>query len=167
MKAVTGSMAHTVEATKKARKNMYALIAYFGLPALMLTVTPIDLFCFRILICRYTDDGMENPPAANSETNILDDFVMDMRTIRRDFPGLCAIEFENVLRIVIRHVIGFDMNTQKMFQMKGCFHLKLMQRFPRLKNKDEVFYIHTFLSGLMDGESCMKIWETWILINVQ
>jgi hypothetical protein len=46
MKAVTGSMAHTVEATKKARKNMYALISYFGLPALMLTVTPIDLFCF-------------------------------------------------------------------------------------------------------------------------
>jgi hypothetical protein len=46
MKAVTGSMAHTVEATRKARKNMYALITYFGLPALMLTVTPIELFCF-------------------------------------------------------------------------------------------------------------------------
>jgi hypothetical protein len=56
---------------------------------------------------------MENPPPANSETKILEDFVMDMRTIRRDFPGLCAIEFENVLRIVVRHVIGFDTDTQK------------------------------------------------------
>jgi hypothetical protein len=64
---------------------------------------------------------MENLPPANSETKILEDFVMDMRTIRCDFPGLCAIEFENVLHIVLHHVIGFDMDTQKMFQMKGCF----------------------------------------------
>ena len=40
--ATTGAMAHTNEMAKKARNKMYSMIARFGLPALLFTITPED-----------------------------------------------------------------------------------------------------------------------------
>jgi hypothetical protein len=42
MQAVTASMAHTEGAAKRARQQIFANLARFGLPAVMFTVTPVD-----------------------------------------------------------------------------------------------------------------------------
>jgi len=42
MKVATRSMANTVEAAKPARQRIFAMIASFGLPASLVTVTPKD-----------------------------------------------------------------------------------------------------------------------------
>ena len=48
MKALTNCLAHTEEAPKQARQNLFSMISHFGLPSIMFTITPQDDYNFRI-----------------------------------------------------------------------------------------------------------------------
>jgi hypothetical protein len=48
--AASADMAHTNEASKIARQNMFSLVVRYGLPAIFFTVTPDDEMCFRIRV---------------------------------------------------------------------------------------------------------------------
>ena len=38
--------------------------------------------------------------------NKISEFLIDCSNIRSEFPGLCAIDFDNIIQITIRHFLG-------------------------------------------------------------
>ncbi|KAG7364645.1 helitron helicase-like protein [Nitzschia inconspicua] len=90
MKAVTASMAHTNEAAKRARNTIFSFLTFFGLPAIMFTITPLDDMSFRIHVSHHADVGVESIPNTNSTEEQKREFMIQMRSIRREFPGLSA-----------------------------------------------------------------------------
>ena len=87
------------------------MAAHFGLSSVMFTVSPDDRMNLRIRI--YTRPGKDvNIPSLEDDV-LLTDFVIDCQEIRTKYPGLCAIDFQNVLNIVIEDIIGFDNKNNK------------------------------------------------------
>jgi hypothetical protein len=115
IKAVTGCMGHTEQAAKQARQSMFCMIAHFGLPSCLFTITPDDDINFRIKIMSMNKTDYTNykePPSLDSSDEVLSEFVVDCSSIRTTYPGLCAIDFQNVIEITIRHFLGWDKQTQ-------------------------------------------------------
>jgi hypothetical protein len=54
----------------------------------------------------------KEPPSLDSSDEVLSEFVVDCSSIRTTYPGLCAIDFQNVIEITIRHFLGWDKQTQ-------------------------------------------------------
>ena len=84
------------------------MITAFGLPALLFTITLVDDVNYRIRI--YADETMEGIQSAINAENIqgLRDFVIDYRKISREYPGLAALDFENVLKVTVEHLLGWS-----------------------------------------------------------
>lgn len=121
MKATTGSMAHTEGAAKKARQQLFSMVSAFGLPALLFTITPVDDVNYRIRI--YADETMEGIQSAINAENIqgLRYFVIDCRKISREYPGLAALDFENVLKVTVEHLLGWSIREGKNKPDEGLF----------------------------------------------
>lgn len=124
LKAVTGCMGHTEQAAKQARRSMFCMIAHFGLPSCLFTITPNDDINFRIKIMSmnktdYKDLNYEDPPSLDSSDEVLSEFVIDCSSVRMTYPGLCAIDFQNVIAITIRHFLGWDKATQDNISEEG------------------------------------------------
>jgi len=106
IEAVSRNMAHTNEAAKQARRRMFAMIAKFGVPAVFFTVTPNDSGSFRIKVNALKET--EAPPNVDACS---DDIEVDSSVaalLREKYPGLCAFDFENILGLIIEHLIGWD-----------------------------------------------------------
>jgi hypothetical protein len=119
--AITGSMAHTEQAAKKARKNMFSMITKFGLPSVLFTITPEDKMNFRVKIMSHGVNGCKDPPSTTENDSTIKEFVIDCANIRTEYPGLCAFDFENILAITIEHLIGWDRKKQHNIKGKGIF----------------------------------------------
>ena len=104
-------MEHTTASAKKNRSRVLGMATYFGLSSVMFTVSPDDRMNSRIRI--YTRPGENiNLPSLEDDV-LLTDFVIDCQEIRTKYPGLCAIDFQNVLYIVIEDIIGIDNKNNK------------------------------------------------------
>ncbi|KAG7374099.1 hypothetical protein IV203_013194 [Nitzschia inconspicua] len=110
MRAVTGSMSHCAGAARKARQRMFAMTAALGLPCVMFTVTPEDGINFRIRVMFKGEKGSETPPNFVLDEETLRTFISESEHKRFDHPGLCAIDFENVIGITVEHILGWDLN---------------------------------------------------------
>lgn len=121
MKAVTSSLPHSVEGAKKARQSLYCMEAALGIPACMFTITPDDSMCYRIRVSVAGKDGEPIPPKPDEEETVLREFVVDCSRIREQYPGLCAIEFENVIAITIEHFLGWDRKRSCNKEDEGFF----------------------------------------------
>jgi len=119
--AVTAAMAHTGAAAEKARTQMCALIARLGLPAIMFTICPLDRFSFRIVIYAHMENGFDGIPQGNSDAEPVREFVVNMDKIVNEYPGLVAMEYENVISIVVRHILGYDMKEGINILDEGLF----------------------------------------------
>ena len=119
IEAVSRSMGHTNEAAKQARTRMFSMIAKFGVPAVFFTVTPDDNGSFRIKVNACKESA--GPPDIN---DALADIKLDAdiaREIREQYPGLCDFDFENILDLVIKHLIGWDESTGVANDTGGAF----------------------------------------------
>jgi PIF1-like helicase/Helitron helicase-like domain at N-terminus len=112
MDAVSRSLAHSNEAAMKARADMFAKITRFGLPALFFTVTPDDQCNFRIQIMKF---GEMNVPGdfRSCESSEVEATYESCAETRIKLPGLCSIDFNSVLQLLIRHVLGWDTITKQ------------------------------------------------------
>ena len=63
---------------------------------------------FRIRVYHASETGMESPPSFLAAEEVLHNFAAECKSVRREYPGLCALDYENVLRITIQHLIGFN-----------------------------------------------------------
>ena len=120
--ATTGSMSHTKQAAVKARQNMFAFIAKYGLPAIMFTISPDDVMSFRIKIMSTLEKkGCQEPPSENANHQSMELFAIDCAERRTAFPSLSAMDFENILAITIHELMGWDVNKRKNIPDKGIF----------------------------------------------
>ena len=96
---------------------MFSMVLKFGLPALLFTITPEDSMNLRIKIMATNKQHI--PIDTGNNDNVLLVFVIDCAEIRHAFPGLCAIDFENIIAITIEELIGWKPNGKK--SNKGLF----------------------------------------------
>ncbi|KAG7365075.1 PIF1-like helicase [Nitzschia inconspicua] len=89
---------------------MFAMTAALGLPCVMFTVTPEDGINFRIRVMFKGEKGSETPPNFVLDEETIRKFISESEHIRFDHPGLCAIDFENVIGITVEHILGWDLN---------------------------------------------------------
>ena len=57
---------------------------------------------------------MDVPDLSESDT-ALNEFVIECSKIRKQYPGLCAIDFQNILEIVIAEFLGFETPNKGIF----------------------------------------------------
>jgi hypothetical protein len=90
---------------------MFALCTRFGIPALFFTVTPEDVFvaifesrsCGLVKVHHFMMCGKWSPVS----------FKMCMKyDVLQHVPRLCAIDFRNVLKLVVHYVLGWNSETK-------------------------------------------------------
>jgi hypothetical protein len=118
--AATKEMAHTNAAAKEARQKLYAYCARFGVPSMMVTVTPVDEYNFRIRVLS-NPSGEKNPPKEDASNENIRIFLLKCSDTRRDYPGYCAIDYENVMKIFLQLFLGWDENTHTYVTGAGIF----------------------------------------------
>ena len=111
MDAITKGMAHSRGAAGQARSEMFSKCTRFGLPALFFTVTPEDHCNFRIQVLRHGKKDFF-PHANEMNQSKLNDIYEACAETRTFYPGLCAIDFRNILHLVVRYVLGWNEDTQ-------------------------------------------------------
>ena len=117
---VTGKLPHSNQAAKSARNDALALQAKFGFPAVFLSVTPDDTNTF--IVQAYT----RKKECAVHRVNVLNEQEMksvcaEGEKIRIKCPGLCAIWFECILRIVMKNVVGWDYDKNRRANNHGFY----------------------------------------------
>ena len=121
LRAVTGSVATSVQASKLARKNMLSMIVRYGSPAVFFTLSPNDLFNFRILTMASKNHGCKDPPSSRARTSSLKQFATKCAETRTACPSICALDFENVIQTTIKHLLGWDITHRKNMPNAGLF----------------------------------------------
>ena len=124
MKAITTCLSHTEAASKHARQLLFSMITFLGLPSCLFTITPQDDINFRIKIMSMKKEDYNDysePPATWDNDDKISEFLIDCSNIRSEFPGLCAIDFDNIIQITIRHFLGWDIKKKENIQNEGLF----------------------------------------------
>ena len=121
LQSTSSALPHSAAAAKNARQKMFAYIAKFGLPSVLYTITPDDNVNFRVRILCSGAEGEQMPPDFERPVEELVDFVLDCQSLRVEFPGLCAWDFQQVISIVIQHVLGWDTEKQCNLENYGMF----------------------------------------------
>jgi Helitron helicase-like domain at N-terminus len=124
LKSVTAtcrSLPHTNEAAVENRKIYFSFLMKFGLPCIFLTVTPDDNRCFRIILYLLKgQSGLGLKPEDMTDAEILADFKFRQES-RLNYPGLCAEEYSRIMNLVIKHVFGWDIDSNKSYKGMGLF----------------------------------------------
>ena len=122
LRAVTGGMSNSRNSNLGARQKMFSMITHFGLPCVIFTITPEDSMNCRIMTMAGGTKGYSKPPKLNNCTNKeLLDMVKESGEQRIQYPGFCALDFENIIKITIEDIIGWDTKKNKNNEEKGLF----------------------------------------------
>ena len=106
--AITKSAPHTNGAAKAAMRDGEALQHHFGIPSYFFTVTPDDDNSFLLQVYSGTRID-QNVPVSSLTDEMLEAKAKERTTLRIKYPGVCALLFEEFLRIIIEEVIGWNM----------------------------------------------------------
>lgn len=108
--AISKKLPFTDEAASEERRKLFSMCTKFGLPSIFFTVTPDDLDNFRIRV--YSCGSEEDCPISiHSNDDEIDNYLDECAEIRVKYPGYCAHDFDSILKIVIEHVIGWDLKS--------------------------------------------------------
>lgn len=104
--SVSTALPHSREAAKTGRSNLFSLQFTFGRPNIFFTVSPND--SNSLIITVYS--GHEKYLAQNSDLSY--DRIKEncnMRSqLRFKYPGLSTFNFEIILQLVVKHIIGWS-----------------------------------------------------------
>ena len=56
-----------------------------------------------------------NVPDLSESDTVLNEFVIECSKIKKQYPGLCAIDFQNILEIVIEEFLGYEKSRKGIF----------------------------------------------------
>ena len=115
--ATCQQLPHSNEAVELNRKTYFSYLMKFGMPAIMLTVTPDDSRSFRIIAYAIKPGDAGTLRTEGIDVNSLsdEDIIFEQkicRDARVNHPGLCAEEYERVISLVIKHILGWDESKQ-------------------------------------------------------
>ena len=119
--AVTRELPHSNKAAGRARTEGESLCHNLGFPSVFLTFAPDDeaSFLLQILTGVTIDDDI---PIGDLTDEQLAARAKNRREIRIQSPGLCALNFEIVLDIVLEEIVGVDIETKQVIK-EGYFGL--------------------------------------------
>jgi PIF1-like helicase/Helitron helicase-like domain at N-terminus len=107
VRSVKKNMAHTNDAAKAARAQFLSLSHHFGCAKLLFTVSFDDALDLRILALSGKEDTFKWISSLGDLP--LDDLAEEMdllNGIRMKYPGICALNFEYLLDIVLDKIVG-------------------------------------------------------------
>ena len=118
--AVCKSLGHTSEAAMRARFKMFADNVRFGTAAVFLTVSPDDSNCLRIQIYVQHKCGDPPDPRIATDDEIKADYDLSVQ-LRQIYPGMCAFDFQQIIELMIEHILGWDRKNQVSYDNGGAF----------------------------------------------
>ena len=121
---------------------MFSFWHYFGSPAIFFTITPCDECSFRVrLYATCKEHKIPNVEDIMNQSKCLVDFEA-RKCWRAKYPGACATEYENIVQIVIKVLIGWNQSEQK--GCGGIFRIPLLYLY---SCKEQVRYtLYSYIS---------------------
>ena len=119
--AITTSVPHSNEATKRARRIGESHHHKFGFASWFLTVTPDDETSFFVPVCALKNSALHGfTPELMSDEQLQKHAVLRHK-LRLEFPGMCAHFCDRTLDIVTKEVVGWDDQTGQSIPGQGTF----------------------------------------------
>ena len=100
---------YTNEAAAEARNKMFALWMTFGPPALLFTFSPCDECSFKMQL--FATMESTELSSLHKPVEVLTRELGIRKSLRVKYPGSCAREFDSLLQIVVKHLLGWDNNN--------------------------------------------------------
>ena len=115
--AVSRGLPHSNEATTEARSHYFSLLAKFGLPALMVTISPDDRCSLWIQLALLKDptklwSGCTVDKMPEKDLDIL---YRERASDRIKYPGLCAENYIAIIDTFIAEILRWDDSKQESF----------------------------------------------------
>ena len=121
-KATANVIPHSAGAARRARQRVFSCVAAFGAPSMMHTVTPEDGYNFRVRVYSLKPgEEFELPDFRAASDEEIFQFSVECQNNRLKYPGLCAFDFEQIIAIVIKYVIGWNVKKQESWKEGGVF----------------------------------------------
>jgi hypothetical protein len=123
LKTVCRALPHTNEAARDARSKIYSMSLRFGQPAIFFTISPDDLNNLRIQI--YGGNEWDAVPTVDEINNLTESELKERFKKRTEFriayPGYCCYDFEIILEIIERRLLGWDSKNVCAYEDGGVF----------------------------------------------
>ena len=104
--AITKALPHTNASTRKNKNVRECLQHHFGIATLFITTSPDDENNFLIQV--WSREDVKDNTFYNYD-NVLCSKAKECINLRINFPGICALFFEEVLDVVIYEFFGWDL----------------------------------------------------------
>ena len=91
----------------------------FGTPAIFFTISPCDECNFQIRVFASSDEH-QLPDWQCSKEECIAEWIYRSE-VRMKYPGACALDFLNIIDIVIEHLLGWDEERGCPFDHGGIF----------------------------------------------
>lgn len=116
--ATCSNLPHSNESVEDNRRKYFSYLMKFGIPAIMLTVTPDDQRSIRIIAYAVPADKAASLTKTDVNVSELtnEEILFEHKICceaRGKCPGLCAEEYNRIIRLVIKHALGWNETTQK------------------------------------------------------
>ena len=145
------SMAHTNDAVKGAQLKLFANIVQFGHASIFFMVTPDDSNSFQIQV--YIASECKDLPTCNDDCANIDADYESSHQIHQEYLGLCAFDFDQIMELLVHHILGWNQSTQQPRAGGGAFGV-LDPGVTQLKNKAKKHYMDTTFCGSGNGQLC-------------
>jgi hypothetical protein len=118
--ACSRAVPHTDQASKNARFTAECFQHHFGMPSIFLTVTYDDdnSFLLQVLSNTIVDDDTDVYSLSDED---VEDRVRKRKSIRIQYPGLAAMSYQMLNKILFKEVIGWDSDTNSATEKPGLF----------------------------------------------
>ena len=101
---------YTNEAASDARMKMFSLWMTFGPPSLLFTFSPCDECSFKMHL--YATGKQVDLPHMKDCFEIMSSSLTLRKSLRVQYPGACARQFDDLLQIVISDLLGWKNGKQ-------------------------------------------------------
>ena len=103
--AITAYLPHTNATARKKHNIVECLQHHFGIPTFFLTISPDDENSWIIqVLC---GEQIDHNICFDSDDNLRQK-VKECIALRIEFPGMCALFFEEVLQVIVKEFISWD-----------------------------------------------------------
>ena len=104
--AITKALPHANASARKNKNVGECLQHHFGIATLFITISPDDENNFLIQV--WSGEDVQDNTFYNDD-NVLHSKAKEHINLRINFPGICALFFEEVLDVVIYELFGWDL----------------------------------------------------------
>lgn len=111
--AISECLPHSNEAATRAKQDYFSYLVSFGLPALMVTISPDDKRCLWIQVACFRNPTSFDPlnfDADNVDESELKILYRQRCGDRLGYPGICAEEYMATIEVFIRDILQWDVD---------------------------------------------------------